>query len=76
MAKFKQEILKKIKSSPDLFAAVANEMKVKPVSLAAIVDRNGNSLNQYSVVKVVADHLKMDPAELLEDESEIKETVK
>lgn len=76
MAKFKQEVLAKIKSDPDLFAVVATKMKVKPVSLASMIDRNGNALNQYGVVKVVADYLKKDPAELLEEESEVKEPVK
>lgn len=76
MAKFKQEILEKIKATPDLFAAVANEMKVKPTSLANMIDRNGSSLNVYGVVMVVAEHLKMDPQDLVEEESEVKETAK
>lgn len=75
MAKFKQEILDTIKSDVDLFAAVATEMNVKPVSLSSMLDRNGHSLNKYGVVKVVADYLKKQPEELLE-ESEVKEPVK
>lgn len=70
MAKFKQEILDKIKSDADLFAAVAKEMEIKPQSLASGIDRNGAAINQYSVVKVVADYLKCDPEELLENEQE------
>lgn len=75
MAKFKQEILDMVKSDPDLFAIVANEMGVKPVSLSSMIDRNGHSLNKYGVVKVVADYLKKNPEELLE-ESEVKEPAK
>lgn len=73
MAKFKQEILDKIKADADLFAAVSKEMGIKPTSLATVLDRNGSTLNQYSVVKVVSDFLKMEPEELLEEESEVKE---
>lgn len=68
MAKFKQEVLNIIKSDPDLFAAVAKKMEIKPVTLAANIDRNGNALNQYSIVTLVADHLGKDPEELLEED--------
>ncbi len=74
MAKFKQEVLEKIKADADLFAVVAKEMGIKPTSLAAVLDRNGSTLNQYSVVKCVSAYLKSDPEELLEvEESEVKE---
>jgi hypothetical protein len=70
MVKFKQEILNRIKSDPDLFASVAKAMGIKPTTLAANIDRNGNSLNQYSIVTLVASHLGMEPEDLLESESE------
>lgn len=70
MAKFKQEVLNKIKTDPDLFAAVAKKMDIKPVTLAATIDRNGNNINQYSIVTLVASHLGRTPEELLEEETE------
>lgn len=76
MAKFKQEILDKIKTDPDLFAAVAKAMRLKPQSLASTIDRNGSTLNQYSVVTVVASHLKMEPDDLLEEELTMKDAQK
>lgn len=68
MAKFKKEVLDQIKADVDLFASVAREMRVKPVTLAANIDRNGNNLNQYSIVTLVASHLGKDPEDLLEEE--------
>lgn len=69
MAKFKQEVLNKIKSDPDLFAAVAKGMGIKPLSLAANIDRNGSTLNQYSIVTLIADYLGKNPEELLEEDA-------
>lgn len=68
MAKFKQEILEKIKSDPDLFILVAKALGVKPVSLPQTIDRNGTSLNQYSIVTLVASHLGVEPDEIVESE--------
>lgn len=69
MAKvFKAEVLDEIKSDPELFALVAKEMEVKPVSLVQIIYRNGNNINQYSIVKLVADYLGRIPEDLLEEE--------
>lgn len=71
MAKvFKAEVLEKMKSDADLFALVAKEMDVKPSSLIQIIYRNGNNINQYSIVKLVADYMKKDPEDLLEEETE------
>jgi hypothetical protein len=67
MAKFKQEVLEVIKTDPDLFGKVAKEMGIKPTSLAQNIDRNGNTLNQYSVVALVADHLGKNPQDLVEE---------
>lgn len=74
--KFKQEVLDKIKSNPDLFAVVATAMNVMPTSLPVILDRNGNSLNVYTVVKAVSDYLKVKPESLLERYSKEKEVSK
>lgn len=67
MAKFKKEILDKIKTDPDLYTLVVKAMEIQPSSLGVILERNGKTLNQYSVVKVVADYLKKDPSEILEE---------
>lgn len=71
MAKvFKPEVLENMKSDADLFALVAKEMDVKPSSLIQIIYRNGNNINQYSIVRLVADYMKKDPEDLLEEEIE------
>lgn len=74
MAKFTQEALDKIKLDPDLFAAVCKAMGVRPTSLPEIIKRNGNNLNQYSIVTLVASHLGVEPEEVLESESEESKT--
>lgn len=68
MAKFKKEVLDKIKGDVDLFALVARTMGIKPVTLAATIDRNGNNINQYRIVTLVASHLGKNPEDLLEEE--------
>jgi hypothetical protein len=73
VAKFKRQILEKMKTDPILFAALAKILDIKLVSLPVTIERNGNTLNQYSVVKLVSDHLQVSPEELLEEESEVKE---
>lgn len=70
MAKFKKEVLDCIKADPDLFSLVAKEMDIKPTSMIQTIDRNSTTLNQYSVVKAVADYLKKDPSDLVEEETE------
>jgi hypothetical protein len=69
MAKLKQEVLEKIKTDPDLFALVAKGLNIKPASLPMTVDRNGANLNQYSIVKLVADYLHKEPEEVLDEET-------
>lgn len=73
MAKFKQEILEIMKTDVDLFSALLKALGVKPISLPTIIDRNGKTINEYSIVKLVADHLGKTPEEILEEESEVKE---
>jgi hypothetical protein len=69
MAKLKQEVLEKIKTDPDLFAEVAKALNIKPASLPVTIDRNGSSINQYSIVKLVADYLGKTPDEILEEDT-------
>lgn len=76
MARFKQEILDKIINDPDLFAIVAKTVGLKPTSMAVTIRRNGNSLNQYSVIVAVAEYLDKEPEELLEIKSKVKGTAK
>lgn len=70
MAKFNQETLDEIKKDPTLYVAVANEMGIDPGSLPMALKRNGPTLNQYTIVTLVASHLGKDPQELLEKDSE------
>jgi hypothetical protein len=69
MAKFKQEVIERIESDSDLFSAVAKALDIKPTSLPQTLKRNGNTLNQYKVVMVVANHMRVQPEELLEEET-------
>ena len=66
MAKFKQDVLDMMKTDTDLFAALAKALGIKPTSLPQTIDRNGASLNQYSIVTLVAEYLGKEPQELLE----------
>lgn len=70
MAKFKREVLDKMRTDPDLFIALVKELNIKPASLPVIIARNDRSINQYSIVTLVASHLGKEPAELLEEEVE------
>jgi hypothetical protein len=75
MAKMKSEILEKIENDIDLFAIVAKALDLKPASLPSTLKRNGSNLNQYSIVKLVADYLGQNPEDLLEEDT-VKESVK
>lgn len=68
MAKFKKEVLEKIKTDHDLFCKVGKHLGVKPTSLYETLKRNGNGLNQYSTVELVANHLGLEANELMENE--------
>lgn len=68
MARFNKEALDQIKSDPDLYTIVCKALKVAPASMPMILHRNGKTLNEYSIVTLVADHLGKKPEELLEEE--------
>lgn len=70
MARLKKKIIEEIKNDPDLFALVAKTMKIRPASLNQTLERNGNTLNQYSVVKVIAEFLKKNPKDVMEESKE------
>lgn len=71
MARLKKETIDKILDDIDLFAIVGKAVDVKASSIADTVRRNGNSVNQYHVVKAIADYLGKHPDELVE-ESELE----
>lgn len=70
MARFKQEILDRIREDADLFADVAKALDIRPVSLPETLKRNGRSLNQYSIVTLVASRIGMAPEDVVEDANE------
>lgn len=69
MAKFKQEVIDKIETDPDLFSAVSKALKIKPTSLPQTLKRNGKTLNQYEVMSAVAGYLGCDRDDLIEKET-------
>jgi len=68
MSKFKQEILDKIRDDSGLYMKVCEALGIKPVTLPKTLQRNGASLNQYSIVTLVASHLGVEPSEVVEAE--------
>ena len=68
MAKFKQDVIRRIIEDADLFAAVAKKLNIRTSSMPETLKRNGNKLNQYSIVAFVAEYLGMEPSELVEEE--------
>ncbi len=74
MAKvLKKEVLDKIKTDPDLFHSVCKAMDVTPAYLPVALSRNGNTINKYSIVTLIASYLRRDPEDLLEEEKPIGE---
>ncbi|WP_407522579.1 hypothetical protein PDL71_15210 [Lacibacter sp. MH-610] len=68
MAKrFTSEALDFIKGDADCFAEVSKEMGIEPGSLLSAINRNTATLNQYSVVTLVANHMGRNPDELVEE---------
>ncbi len=63
--RFKQEVIDRMLNDADLYALVAKEKSVKPANLGTVIRRNGGSINEYRVVKTVADYLGVDPEELM-----------
>lgn len=67
MTRFKQEVLDRIKDDADLFAEVAKALDIRPVSMPETLKRNGRSLNQYSIVTLVASRLGVAPEDVVEE---------
>ena len=67
MLRFKQEVLDKMLSDATLFAMICEAKGIKPGNLGTVIRRNGNSINQYSIVKIVADYLGKEAGELVEE---------
>lgn len=69
MARFKQEVIDKIKADTKLYAVVVEATGVQPASLPIILNRNGRTLNQYNVVAKVAEYLGIEASEIIEEET-------
>lgn len=67
MKRFNSETLDAIRQDADLFAAVSKAMGISPSSLPTNLNRNSSKLNEYSVVKLVAEFKGVEPDSLLED---------
>lgn len=53
-------------SDPKLYSAIAEAKGIKPANLGTVIRRNGNAINQYSIVKLVAEYTGKQPDELVE----------
>ena len=51
------EIMDKIKSDPELFSKMANELGVRPITLPQILAANKPRLTQASVLRILREHL-------------------
>jgi hypothetical protein len=77
MAKLSQDTRDRIKNDPELFSYVCQITGLKPVSLPAMLDRNSSTLNEYSIIKMIACYLKKHPDKIVDEEiSEVKEARK
>jgi len=70
MARLTKEVLDKIRDNVELFALVANKMDIRPASLPMALERNGKSLNQYSIVKTIADFLGEDIEKIVAEDKD------
>lgn len=62
-----KDAIKKIGSSPDLFREICKRLEVKPTSLPMILKRNGDNLNRYDIVELVASYMGIDASEAVEE---------
>lgn len=67
MTKFKQGVLEMMLTDVDLYAKVAKAKGVRVANLGTVIRRNGSSINQYGIVKLVADHLGVSPDDVVEE---------
>jgi hypothetical protein len=76
--KLKEIVKEAIKSDSDLFSIVSKELDIKPYSLPGALATNNNRLTQYHVIKKIAEYMKCEPNELMEehDDSNAKTKVK
>ena len=66
MTRLKQEVLDVMISDPDLYCAIAKAKGVAPGSVHTIISRNGKSINEYGILKLVAEYLGRDIDSLVE----------
>lgn len=67
MCMLKKTIIDKILGDPYLFSLVAKKMNVRPVSLITILKRNGNKINGYEIIMLIADYLNINPSDVVDD---------
>lgn len=71
-SRLNQETVNQIQGNPDLFAAVSKGLKVKPASLATILQRNSTKrLTEYSILKVISDFTGKSTGDLIEENAEV-----
>lgn len=70
MERFKKEVLEIMLTDTDLYAAIAKEKDVRPGSLTMTIKRNGGSINEYRIVKLVAEYLGRPMESLVEEINE------
>ncbi len=66
MTKFKKEVINLMLTDPILYGKIAEAKGVKPANLGTVIRRNGNAINQYAIVKLVAEYTGRQPDELVE----------
>lgn len=66
MTKFKKEVIDLMLTDPVLYGQISTAKCIKPASLGTVIRRNGNAINQYAIVKLVAEYTGKQPDELVE----------
>jgi hypothetical protein len=56
-----------ILSDSTLYKKVADKLKVKPASLPPIINRNGDNINRYEVVEMIANYMGKTPSDIQEE---------
>ena len=62
-----KEALKAIRSNSDLHKAVSDELGIIPGSMPETIRRNGNNLNQFHIVEMVAKHMGIATEDAVEE---------
>ncbi len=65
MTQLKEEIVKRIKDEPILFGLVSDALKVKPSSMAYILNNRTNRLIEYPVIKVIIEFTGLEESQVI-----------